>query len=411
MRTPRFVLPALAVLLFALLPAGASAATIGNATLSGASDLPLGPGNTAIQAADGSGQPSYSIPAGGGVITAWAARLGASSAVSATFKLKVLRPAGAQWQVVGESPGTITGANVFAPASFSDARIPVQAGDRLGLFVPLGSTAGSGSGAATGSKIDVFAGDASGTFAPGSSIADARINVQATVEPDADGDGYGDTTQDQCPQLPDRHTPPCDTDVALTATAPTAGLSAGGVATVVLSATANPGPATGAVATVVLPAGVEVLAASTTGGECTGTGTLSCAFGDIPGGGSRKAFLVLRPTKPGAQTIVSTIQSGVPDPAPANNTISTVLNVGPAAPTGAGSVALCKVPKLAGLSASAAGKRLKSAGCKLGRAGGAKGKGARVRSQAIPAGIKVAAGTKVAVTLGLPKTKAKAKRG
>ena len=26
-----------------------------------------------------------------------------------------------------------------------------------------------------------------------------RVNIQATLEPDADGDGYGDETQDLCP--------------------------------------------------------------------------------------------------------------------------------------------------------------------------------------------------------------------
>ena len=29
--------------------------------------------------------------------------------------------------------------------------------------------------------------------------ADGLVNVRATVEPDADGDGFGDETQDACP--------------------------------------------------------------------------------------------------------------------------------------------------------------------------------------------------------------------
>lgn len=281
----------------------------------------------------------------------------------------------------------------------------MRAGDRLGLYVPTGSVAGSGSTGATGSTLGTFTGELTGTAGPTGTPPDIRMNLEATVEPDADGDGFGDVTQDACPLLPDRHTGPCTTDLALTAAAQPSALGAGGITTVVLTATANPGSADGTTATVVLPSGVQVIAASTTGGECSGTGTLTCAFGDIPGGGTRKAFLVLRPTVLGTATIVSTVQSGTPDSAPANNTTTTALNVGAA--IDASSVKLCKVPKLTGLSATAAGKRLKSAGCKLGKAGGAKGAKARVRSQAVPAGIKVAAGTKVAVTLGLPKVKAK----
>jgi hypothetical protein len=35
--------------------------------------------------------------------------------------------------------------------------------------------------------------------------------VQAVVEPDADGDGFGDETQDTCPSDPTRQAPPCGT--------------------------------------------------------------------------------------------------------------------------------------------------------------------------------------------------------
>jgi hypothetical protein len=34
-----------------------------------------------------------------------------------------------------------------------------------------------------------------------------RLNVDAQIEPDADGDGYGDETQDECPTDPDTRGP------------------------------------------------------------------------------------------------------------------------------------------------------------------------------------------------------------
>ena len=41
-----------------------------------------------------------------------------------------------------------------------------------------------------------------------------KLGVSAVVEPDADGDGFGDETQDACPAAPDRHVAPCSGPVA-----------------------------------------------------------------------------------------------------------------------------------------------------------------------------------------------------
>jgi len=130
-----------------------------------------------------------------GVITSWKSILAAPVSVPQT--LEVLRPTSPTTvQIVGESAQNITeGLNAFA------TRIPVQAGDRLGLFG--GSEFGNlvceleginliggfgGSGGGVGSTISFF------------EIEARRIPVSAILEPDADNDGYGDETQDKCPQ-------------------------------------------------------------------------------------------------------------------------------------------------------------------------------------------------------------------
>ena len=138
-----------------------------------------------------------SVPSSG-VITRW--RVSSAETGSFVERLLVLRPTGNanEFRVVGESaPATILpGVNTV------DTRIPTEAGDRLGVY---GSTAGSGtlycSTGNGGDQLGDFDSEAPfgsvQTFipTPGSSVP-----VSGIVEPDADGDGYGDETQDRCPQ-------------------------------------------------------------------------------------------------------------------------------------------------------------------------------------------------------------------
>jgi hypothetical protein len=97
---------------------------------------------------------------------------------------------------VAQSP-SITVPNTV---STQDVRLPVKAGDFLGLYGSGGTlicgTPNAGDTAVT------FAGDSavgsSQVFSPPN--ANLSIPVVATIEPDADGDGYGDISQDFCPQ-------------------------------------------------------------------------------------------------------------------------------------------------------------------------------------------------------------------
>jgi hypothetical protein len=125
---------------------------------------------------------------------------------SLPLKVKALRAAGGTlFTIVGEAPPVAATAGL----STGSARIPVQAGDRLALhgepftfeetYVPAftifcGETGdGSIMGGAPGSPPV-------GSTAEFAALTEGRAPVSAVLEPDADGDGFGDETQDQCPQ-------------------------------------------------------------------------------------------------------------------------------------------------------------------------------------------------------------------
>ncbi len=129
-----------------------------------------------------------------GVITRWKTSIPPTSG-SFPASLKVLRLSGATALVVGESPAIVTsGTNTV------ETRIPVQAGDHLGI-----SATGFGAYYCLGSEGDRIGliEDALPVGAGVPFIEDeekVRVPAAAVLEPDADGDGYGDETQDQCPQ-------------------------------------------------------------------------------------------------------------------------------------------------------------------------------------------------------------------
>lgn len=97
--------------------------------------------------------------------------------------------------IVGESALEVT-----SPATLHTftTRVPVSTGDIIGLYL---ATTGGCFGQAPGWAASNNTGDTP----PGSTVtffppnADVRYDVSAQLEPDADGDGFGDETQDQCP--------------------------------------------------------------------------------------------------------------------------------------------------------------------------------------------------------------------
>jgi hypothetical protein len=116
--------------------------------------------------------------------------------------LKMFRPTGTpgQFQVIGESTPAL-----IAPGSNSfSTRISVLAGDMIGSY---GATF---EGPVTlfcetsnpGDRVGIVSGNPPlGSVATSAEeLAGLQNPITVTIEPDADNDGYGDETQDQCPQ-------------------------------------------------------------------------------------------------------------------------------------------------------------------------------------------------------------------
>jgi hypothetical protein len=153
--------------------------------------------------------PGDSLPAAipsNGVITSWTFNLGLPITGMGIYEeqLKVFAPvAPNQFKVVAESElGTIgQGATNF------QTRLPVQSGDLLGSSVVAHSATENAQGALfcqtknAGDEVAILPGNPNtgATESPLETDPEIQNPVTATVEPDADGDGYGDETQDKCP--------------------------------------------------------------------------------------------------------------------------------------------------------------------------------------------------------------------
>jgi hypothetical protein len=136
----------------------------------------------------------YTAPSSG-VITSWSFRNGGSAIA---IKLKVARSAGGDaFTIIGSSP--LKNAPLNKLTTYTDVRIPVHAGDILGLY---NATSG-------GFLTREVAGYGYHVLVPGadpplsdtrtyisSPTADIQLDVSAKLEADCDGDGLGDETQD-----------------------------------------------------------------------------------------------------------------------------------------------------------------------------------------------------------------------
>jgi hypothetical protein len=151
--------------------------------------------------ASGGGLLPLAVPAEG-VLTSW--RIRSLSPTAAAARLGVFRLVDAgKFQLVAASGEE---AAVFGPNTFK-ARIPVKAGDRFGTI----PAAGEFFSCLTGNPDDhswshkgVVEVGGIYQFAAG---VNTRVPIVGVVEPDVDGDGYGDETQDGCPRSAAAHVP------------------------------------------------------------------------------------------------------------------------------------------------------------------------------------------------------------
>jgi hypothetical protein len=133
-----------------------------------------------------------------GVVTFWRVRGHTQAADPATIQMRVLRPVGSNgFTAISTASAPLpTTAGIYT----FPTRLPIQTGDRIGLSQPAGTPIwlycecfGSGSTASFGGP---FADGQTQTF--GSPILDDQVMINADVEPDGDGDGFGDESQDSC---------------------------------------------------------------------------------------------------------------------------------------------------------------------------------------------------------------------
>ena len=208
MRTQRNLLGTLVCSLLAigLLPAASGAVTIGN-------NLSNAPGNATCMAMPGPTTCSVSqdtlnaadqasgglVAPSNGVLTKWRVRSGGSVAFRAA-----LRVLDGDHAILSEPPQnvpTTAGIHEF------DTRISIATGNRIGLDIYNDSVAMMTTipiiynTAQPDSTWDFWSPALSdgSTVTPASSSADIGLLLNADIEADADGDGYGDTTQDLCP--------------------------------------------------------------------------------------------------------------------------------------------------------------------------------------------------------------------
>jgi hypothetical protein len=144
------------------------------------------------------GTPSYATPHG--VLTSWRFHSSGDTAAGAV-RLKIFRYTGTglAFQVLAESS-----LKTLEPDTAYDfkERIPVDQGDLLGLTAMGDAEVGITVPGTPQNQLAQFGG---GDIPPGqtgtATIAwpNLRPSVAATVESDADADGFGDDTQDKCP--------------------------------------------------------------------------------------------------------------------------------------------------------------------------------------------------------------------
>lgn len=155
-----------------------------------------------FQSAD-DGATTYAVP-NSGVITQFAVRTGTTVTAGDTVQLQAYRSVGPNKVLIGASEVYSLAPSMGNLALQLGSRISVQAGDRIGLRI--NTTGGGGSNTtgvfATGSAsfkiFQVFGVPNIGDTVSGGESSSLKLNAAAVVEADADGDGFGDESQDLC---------------------------------------------------------------------------------------------------------------------------------------------------------------------------------------------------------------------
>jgi Ca2+-binding RTX toxin-like protein len=304
-------------------------ATLGS-PLTLAPDAGLSSSGGVVQATQLSAAGTTLAAAGPGILTRW--RLRADPAKADTV-LQLLRPVagGASYTVVAES-GVVraTSTDVIT----LPAQLAVKAGDRLAARSVLRGGVRDIGAIAPRAADQLIVNDPprtqGQTWTPdASSPAGYRLLVQADVEPDADGDGKGDVSQDGA-------------DLVLTGAAPAQVAATEGWSMTYTVRNAGPDAAQGAVLEI-RGAGAVGPTGATPGATCTNVTTpavgsgATCTLATIPPGGSvsiTPSFVTpaIWPPFPGTFRTSATVTALTPDPVTTNNAAALQTTVLPYTP-------------------------------------------------------------------------------
>jgi hypothetical protein len=182
----------------------AQASTLVGSSLASAPDNHFNCGDTCTQILLAL-EPTLQAPGGiasplDGVVVRWRIRVGGSPTAPTTFR--IARPAGGpgQYTGAGTSPVVIPALN---QTSVYDAQMPISAGDRIGIesadpvqayhnLAPMQTGVFGHWGVGPAAPLA----DGGAPRSPNGQNSPYELLVQAEVEPDCDGDGFGDETQD-----------------------------------------------------------------------------------------------------------------------------------------------------------------------------------------------------------------------
>ena len=319
----------------------ASAVTIGQ-TSSGTL-YSCGANDFFTQASLAPASPSYTIPAGGGVIDSWSTGTKGATA-GAQITLLVLQPTSSTtYQVLAFDTETLPNP---LPAS-NIATFPVAPG----LSVPGGALLGLyGYTTGEGCFIDGGVGDVVGWGSASAPMGDITYTQTMTAS-----NRLLNASADLVQSM----------DVGLTASATPESINAGSVGLLGFSIS-NGGPSAGTATLVdLVPPGLSVLAAFVGSGTCTVSGQeVTCATAPLAVGSSTPAGVVVSAPSPGTFTNTGTLTTSIADPNPANNTAAATLTVNPV-PVAARS--LCRVVTLRAVPLGEAKSVLRVLGCAIGK--------------------------------------------
>ncbi|WP_272477824.1 calcium-binding protein [Baekduia alba] len=259
-----------------------------------------------------------------GVLTHWRFRAWAGFPAGDTV-LQLLRPAASgDGYVVAAETATV---HVTSTAVVDlPAQLAVRPGDRLAArSVPRGGDAYLGAFARRVGDAVAFTGAPPATagqvFTPDATTPDLRLLVQADVEPDLDGDGRGDVSQDHA-------------DVALTGSAPAA---VGTQDTLSHTYTIiNRGPDTAAGLRLTIRGAAGVTPDTPAGATCAGNralGTATCTLAALAPDASIAVVQPIVGAAIGTVTTTATVTAGTGDPDTFNNSATLSTDVHGYAPS------------------------------------------------------------------------------